>query len=86
MNKRDRYAHRFYKVEVRIGNADESQVTGTERMSQNTLFGYFEGPEQADVATFVNEDGVDGQYLTVQTFNEEVLEMDELYMYYFALV
>ena len=80
--KRHDFAHRFSKVEVRIGPADESNVPGDLAMSRNPLFGYFEGPEQADQATITNEDGADGRYLTLQTFNQQVLELEELYIYF----
>ena len=86
VDKRYDYAPRFVKVEVRIGNADESNVQGDLAMSRNPLFGYFEGPEEAVLAIITNEDGADGRYLTLQTFSRDVLELEEVYIYFLVPV
>ena len=68
---------RFAKVELRVGNADESDKDRSQ-FTENPLVSTYPDPSTELDAIFDIPTPVDGRYLTLQTLNEANLEMLEL--------
>ena len=76
--KRVRLYERFSKVELRIGNVDESGK-GAVQFSDNPLAGFFDEPVDERIAVF-NVDNGCGIFLTIQRLIAE-LAMAEVFIF-----
>ena len=83
--KRLDYKGSFRMVELRLGNADESDAEGRERMSRNPVFGYYQGPDSEEAVYFSVEDGMAGRFLTLQRLKsgKGYFEVNEIYVTHF---
>ena len=74
---------KFNNVELRIGNADESDK-GLSQFTENQLVSIYPSPSSTTfsaTATFVVPSPVNGRYLTLQILDSANLEIKELWVF-----
>ena len=73
---------KFNNVELRVGNADESDK-GLSQLTENPLVSIYPSPSTtfSNYATFVISSPVNGRFLTLQILDSASLEIKELWVY-----
>ena len=72
---------KFAGVEVRLGDADESGV-GEVQLGENELVAFYVGETLEDEALIVLAKPAGGRFLTLQSVNNNGLEVNELFLYF----
>ena len=70
----------FKEVELRIGHWNEYPDNAVTGGTTNPIFGTFNGLDDTAEVMFTREEGLDGRYLTVETWNNLVLEVNEIHV------
>ena len=70
---------RVQKIELRIGNVDESNK-GLQPLTENKLYGYYEHPSLEEIATFYLNETASGTFMTFQSFVSKSLDVNEIYL------
>ena len=68
---------RFRDIELRIGMVDESDA-GLAPLTQNPLCGTYKNPSDEYVASFLIERRTRGRFLTIQSFHNISLDVNEI--------
>lgn len=71
---------RFRDIELRIGTTDESEA-GLTPLTGNPLVGNYTDPKDEHVASFLLDPRATGRFLTLQSFHDESLEVNEIEVY-----
>ena len=80
------HKYRFTKMELRIGNVDESSKNGVQ-LTENTVVGFYDQPNEDLFWNCVLASPISGRYLTLQRVDNKrhVYDIEDINVYYWYL-